>query len=264
MADGSVTIGVVLDTAAFTASVSGIQGQLSGLAASINQSLTNAFSGAAVDASLVAAIANLAAGVTAASGSVEAAMTALAASASTAFAGGGWGEAGSMAAQGIAGGISSGGGAVIAAVQSVANQALSAFTSGSWSSIGHDMMSGVAAGVRAAGDDVTAAINSVAREAEESIKKYYDIKSPSGRMRDEVGVMISRGIAEGILSGAGFVNRAMETVGIGTEHARRTESGTSGYGNRSLTQNIYLRDNDASPYKTARRIKRESEAMFRN
>ena len=46
MADGSGTIGVALDTAAFAASVSGIQGQLTGLATSINQSLTNAFSGA--------------------------------------------------------------------------------------------------------------------------------------------------------------------------------------------------------------------------
>ncbi|MBO5127730.1 MAG: hypothetical protein J6D10_09185 [Clostridia bacterium] len=264
MADGSVTIGVVLDTAAFAASVAGIQGQLSGMAVSINQSLTNAFSGAAVDASLVAAIANLAAGVTAASGSVEAAMTALALSASAAFANGGWSEAGSLAAQGIAGGVSSGGGAVIAAVQAVANQALAAFSSGTWSSIGHDMMSGIAAGVRAAGAEVTAAINSVAREAEEAVKQYYDIKSPSGLMRDEVGVMISRGIAEGILSGAGFVNRAMETVGSGAERIRRAESGTFGYGSRSVTQNIYLRDNDASPYKTARRIRRESEAMFRN
>lgn len=262
MADGSVTIGVVLDTAAFAASVSGIQGQLTGLAASINQSLTNAFSGASVDASLVAAIANLAAGVTAASGSVEAAMTALAVSASAAFVGSGWSEAGSMAAQGIAGGISSGGGAVVSAVQAVANQALSAFTAGTWSSIGHDIMSGVASGIYAAGAEVTAAINEVASQAEAAVKTYYDIKSPSGLMRDEVGVMISRGIAEGILSGAGFVNRAMETVGAGAERIRRTETGA--FGTRSVTQNIYLRDNDASPYKTARRIKRESEAMFRN
>jgi len=264
MADGSVTIGVVLDTAAFAASVSGIQSQLSGLAVSINQSLTNAFSGASVDASLVAAIANLAAGVTAASGSVEAAMTALAVSASAAFVSSGWSEAGSLAAQGIAGGVSSGGGAVISAVQSVADQALSAFSAGTWSSIGHDMMSGVASGIYAAGAEVVAAINSVASQAESAVKEYYDIKSPSGLMRDEVGVMISRGIAEGILSGAGFVNRAMETVGSSTERFRRTEAGAFGYGNRSVTQNIYLRDDDASPYKTARRIKRESEAMFRN
>ena len=262
MADGSVTIGVALDTAAFAASVSGIQGQLSGMAASINQSLTNAFSGASVDASLVAAIANLAAGVTAASGSVEAAMAALAVSASAAFAGNGWGEAGALAANEIAGGVSAGGGAVVAAVQSVANQALSAFSAGTWSSIGADMMSGIASGIYAAGAEVVAAINAVASQAEDAVKEYYDIQSPSGLMRDEVGVMISRGIAEGILSGAGFVNRAMEQVGSGTERVRRTDFGTTG--NRSVTQNIYLRDSDTSPYKTARRIRRESEAIFRN
>ncbi len=133
---------------------------------------------------------------------------------------------------------------------------------GVWEAIGEDMMSGIVSGIYAAGTEVITAIRSVARQAETAVKEYYDIRSPSGLMRDEVGVMISRGIAEGILSGAGFVNRAMETVGAGAERIRRTENGVSG--NRSVTQNIYLRDNDASPYKTARRIRRESEAIFRN
>ncbi len=133
---------------------------------------------------------------------------------------------------------------------------------GTWEAIGEDMMSGIASGIYAAGTEVITAIRSVARQAEMAVKEYYDIRSPSGLMREEVGVMISRGIAEGILSGAGFVNRAMETVGAGTERVRRAENGA--VGNRSVTQNIYLRDSDSSPYKTARRIRRESEAMFRN
>ncbi len=262
MADGSVTIGVVLDTAAFSASVAAVQGQITGLAASINQSLANAFSGATIDASLVTAITNLAAGVTAASASVEQAMLGLAASASGAFVNGGWTEAGTMAANEIAAGVSAGAGAVISAVQSIANMAVSAFSAGSWSSIGTDMMSGIADGIREAGAEVVSAINSVASEAETAVKQYYDIQSPSALMRDEVGVMISRGIAEGILSGAGFVSGAMETVGRGADRVRMTETG--GTAGRNVTQNIYLRDSDSSPYKTARRIKRESEAIFRN
>lgn len=261
MADGSVTIGVILDTAAFAASVAAVQGQVTSLAAGINQSLANAFSGATIDASLVAAVANLAAGVLAASANVEAAMNVLAVQATNAFVGGGWTEAGIGAANAIAGGITSGGGAVTAAVQAIAQSAVSAFSAGAWSSIGSDMMAGIASGIRAAGAEVVSAINQVAGEAETAVKEYYDIQSPSALMRDEVGVMISRGIAEGILSGSGFVRSAMDSVGRQADRVRMTgNTGSAG----TVTQNIYLRDSDASPYKTARRIRRESEAIFRN
>ena len=188
-------------------------------------------------------------------------MAGLASSSTAAFVGGGWSEAGGMAADQIVGGISAGSGAVVSAVQSLVYAAVSAFHSGNWASIGYDMMAGIASGIYAAGAEVVSAINSVANQAETAVKQYYDIQSPSGLMRDEVGVMISRGIAEGILSGAGFVSRAMETVG---QNADRVHLNDSTAGNRSVTQNIYLRDSDASPYRTARRIKRESEAMFRN
>lgn len=78
-------------------------------------------------------------------------------------------------------------------------------------------------------------------------------------MRDEVGVMISRGIADGILSGVGYIGGAVEAVGQSTERVRISDGIRSG----NVTQNIYLRDSDNSPYRTARRIKRESEAIFR-
>jgi len=216
MADGSVTIGVVLDTAAFAASIAAMQGQLS----------------------------------------------AMALSAASMFVNSGWAEAGQLAASAMAGGITAGGGMVAAAVQSVSQAALAAFDSGGWSSVGANIMSGIASGIYAAGAEVIAAINTVSRNTEEAVKEYYAIRSPSALMRDEVGVMISRGIAEGILSGAGFVSGAMESVGRGADRVRLTE-GASG-GGRSVTQNIYLRDSDASPYRTARRIRRESEAIFRN
>ena len=262
MADGSVTIGVALDTAAFSASVAGIQGQISAMAANVNQTLATAFSGASIDSSLITAISSLAAGITAASAGVVSAMSSLANAATEAFANAGWAGAGSAASEGIASGVSSGAGAVLSTVQSISQSAIAAFSSGSWSSIGSQMMSGIAAGIYAAGAEVVAAINAVASQAEAAVKAYYDIQSPSALMRDEVGVMISRGIAEGILSGAGFVNREMESVGRGADRVRFSETGTAG--TRSVTQNIYLRDSDASPYKTARRIKRESEAIFRN
>ncbi|MBQ9718982.1 MAG: hypothetical protein IJV76_13410, partial [Clostridia bacterium] len=170
-------------------------------------------------------------------------------------------EAGLLSAAALTGGISSGGGSVVSAAQSIARSAAASFDEGPWSSIGTNMMSGIAEGIYAAGAEVVAAIREVAREAEEAVKEYYAIRSPSALMRDEVGVMISRGIAEGILSGAGFVRGAMENVGRSADRVRMTEGSPAG--GRSVTQNIYLRDNDVSPYKTARRIRRESEAVFR-
>jgi hypothetical protein len=231
------------------------------MAADINQSLNGAFSGAAVDASLTAAIANLAGSVAASSAGVVQAMASLASSASAAFAAGGWTEAGMTSANLLAGGITSGGGAVASAVQAISRTASAAFDNSSWYGIGNSMMSGIAAGIYAAGAEVSAAIRSVSAEAEEAVKTYYDIRSPSGLMRDEVGVMISRGIAEGILSGSEFVRGAMDSVGRGADRVRMTDGASGG---RSVTQNIYLRDSDVSPYRTARRIRRESEAIFRN
>ena len=101
------------------------------------------------------------------------------------------------------------------------------------------------------------AIERVARDAERAVKEYYRISSPSGLMRDEVGVMISRGIAEGIVSGSSYVSSAMEKVyptGV-----KQKESVSGG----GVTQNIYLRENEQSPYLTAKRIRKESEAVFR-
>ncbi|MGN1346535.1 MAG: hypothetical protein ACI4V1_07095 [Eubacteriales bacterium] len=264
MADGSVTIGVVLDTAAFSASAAAMQGQVSSLAAGINQSLANAFSGASIDASLVAAIERLAAGVLGASASVEQAMQSLAVSSAAAFADSGWAEAGQNAAGAIAGGISAGGGTVAAAVRAIAESAAASFGGSAWTSVGSEMMEGIASGIRMAGAEVVAAIQQVSGEAENAVKEYYDIRSPSGLMRDEVGVMISRGMAEGILSGADFVRRAMESVGQEAQTTRRSGKEDGSVWGGSVTQNIYLRDSDASPYRTARRIRRESEAVFRN
>ena len=156
--------------------------------------------------------------------------------------------------------MTSGGAAVAQAVSGIASQAAGAFSAGGWYGVGASMMQGVAEGVRAAGAEVTAAIRAVSAEAEAAVKSYYAIASPSRLMRDEVGVMISRGIAEGITDGAPYVREAMSGAWSGV---RGSGAGVVQEGGRSVTQNIYLRDTDASPYRTARRIRRESEAMFR-
>ena len=98
----------------------------------------------------------------------------------------------------------------------------------------------------------------VTLQTENAVREHFKINSPSALMRDEVGVMISRGIAEGITDGAGFIGRAVDGV-----YAGYGEKLTAVQNGGSVTQNIYLRDSDTSPYQTARRIRRESEAAQR-
>ncbi|MBQ3707691.1 MAG: hypothetical protein II889_07250 [Clostridia bacterium] len=235
--DGSVTIGVGLDLASFTQSLASLESELSAVGPRIVSALTASLGGDGL-VSVVAAAA---------------------AACVSAFVGAGWEGAGASAGASLASGISSSGAAVASAVSSLASQAAGAFSGGGWYGIGASMMQGVAAGVRAAGAEVTAAIRAVSAEAEAAVKSYYAIASPSRLMRDEVGIMISRGIAEGITDGAPYVREAMS----GAWNVRGSMGSPVQDGNRSVTQNIYLRDTDASPYRTARRIRRESEAMFR-
>lgn len=261
MADGSVVIGVALDTASFTQSAAMLEMQIRDLGVRINASLSQSFASEGISASMVSVINGVSQAVELMAQSITTSMQTAAASAAQAFAGAGWESAGAMAAASLANGISGGGGAVSSAARAVASQAEAAFSQGSWSSIGYNIMSGVASGILAAGAEVIAAIRKVAEEANAALKSYYKISSPSALMRDEVGVMISRGIAEGILAGSGYVGSAMSAVYGGTEVGRMSSPQQSG--GRAVTQNIYLKDDTNSPYRTARRIRRESEAIFR-
>lgn len=261
MADGSIVIGVALDTSSFSASATSLEFQIRELGTRINTSMAQAFAADGISASMAQALAGVSESVTAMAENISSTMQNTATAAIASFTGAGWSSAGTQAVSAISSGISSGGGAVTSAVSSIASQAISAFQSSGWSSIGGNIMSGVASGIRSAGDEVVSAIKQVAEEANTALKAYYQISSPSRLMRDEVGVMISRGIAEGILDGSPFVSGAMNSV-YGVTAMSGVSSVSQGSG-RAVTQNIYLRDETNSPYRTARRIRRESEAIFR-
>ena len=256
MADGSVVIGVQLDTAAFAASAVQLENQIMTLGTRLNASLTASLAGTGVGESMTGAFLSITA---AASSMAENLRAAVASGAVSAFASAGWNQAGTTAMNQMAAGVRSGGTGVTSAVRDITSQLRSALDSGSWASAGQNMMHSVAAGIRSAGADVIAAIRQVSAQTENAVKEHFRISSPSALMRDEVGVMISRGIADGITGGASFVGRAVESVYSGTKE-KITAPGTPG---RSVTQNIYLRDSDTSPYQTARRIKKESEAAAR-
>lgn len=262
MADGSVVIGVSLDTSSITASASSLEFQIRELGSRINTSMAQAFAADGISASMAQAMAGVSQTVTMLAENIAVTMQNAATNAISAFTGAGWSAAGSQAASLLTGGISSGGGAVTSAVGNIASQAAGAFSGGGWSSIGYNIMSGVASGILSAGAEVVAAIRKVSEEASAAVKSYYQISSPSALMRDEVGVMISRGIAQGILDGSSFVNSAMNSVYQGTA-VGGIQSTAAPQSGRTVTQNIYLKDDTASPYRTARRFRRESEAIFR-
>lgn len=259
MADGSVVIGVELDTAAFSASAARMEGQIMTLGSRLNASLTASLAGTGTADGMSAVFAGITASASAMAQTLAASMRTAAANAITAFTGAGWSQAGTAAGNALSGGIRAGSGSISIAVRDAADTARTAFSGGSWSSVGTNMMSGIASGIRSAGAEVIAAIRAVSEQTEFAVKDYFQIQSPSVTMRDEVGVMISRGIAEGITGGASFVEQAVSSLYGGT---RESLTGTAGNA-RPVTQNIYLRDSDTSPYRTARRIKRESEAAAR-
>ena len=76
-----------------------------------------------------------------------------------------------------------------------------------------------------------------------------------------------RSMEAGISAGEGYIRSALNHI---SGNPASSVDMTGGYGTNGfsakgnqITQNIYLRENDPSPYKTARAIRRESEAMLR-
>jgi|GEM_PF-1911790 len=260
MADGSVVIGVGLDTADFARQLASLESQVSQIGARINQTMISSVAGNNIGTSFASSLQTLTQAALNVSAQVALIIDNMAHQCLTVFSAVGWEEGGRAAMSKIGDGITSGRLAVNTAFALAAADATSHFNNGSWTSIGHNIISGIAAGIRDAGGEVVAAIREVSERADSAVRDYYEIASPSALMRDEVGVMISRGMAEGILDGSGFVGNAMESVWSPTNSAGFGDiSQRSG----SVTQNIYLRDDDSSPYRTARRIRRESEAIFR-
>ncbi len=258
MADGSVVIGVQLDTAAFAASAAQLEIQIMTLGTRLNTSLTAALAGAGVGDGLTGAFMGITGAAASMAENLRSIIAGAASGAIFAFVGAGWNEAGSAAMTGLAEGVRTGSTGVTGAVREMASQARSALDGMGWSSVGQNMMNGIADGVRQAGAEVISAIREVSRQTENAVKEHFQIHSPSALMRDEVGVMISRGIAEGITGGASFINSAVSSVYSGAKE-KLIPASSGG----TVNQHIYLRDSDTSPYQTARRIKRESEAAMR-
>lgn len=255
--DGNVSIGVTLDTSSVISTVSSLEARLN----TFGNGIADALSSPVVSLSLATAVNNKISEMTAAvnSGSVRVrqAMTTLANTTIQAFTSAAWSGSGSSAVGSVANGIISSGNAVTSAFRRISDNAISTIRSSSWRAVGESISDGIASGIISSGGEVVRAIEQVSRSAERAVKSYYKISSPSALMRDEVGVMISRGIAEGITGGSSYVSSAMEKV-YPTNKLKGGSTSSS-----TVTQNIYLRESDSSPYLTAKQIRKESEAVLR-
>lgn len=88
----------------------------------------------------------------------------------------------------------------------------SAFTSVGWGSVGSGIISGIVGGIKGAASSLASAAASAAKSALNAAKSALGINSPSSVFRDQVGRMIPAGMALGIYSGMGAVDRAINAM----------------------------------------------------
>lgn len=117
---------------------------------------------------------------------------------------------GAAAASSLSGGISSGSSDVSGAATSVISAAQAAMRIGGWYNLGYNIASGVAQGVYGGSYLISQAARSAAQSALSSAKSTLGVHSPSRVFRDEVGQMITAGMAEGITLGAPKATAAVE------------------------------------------------------
>ena len=98
-------------------------------------------------------------------------------------------------------GIRSGTSNAAGAATDVAASAYAGASQYDFSNIGYNMSAGIARGIYAGKSMAVEAAGNVAASAVAAAKSAAVIQSPSRKMRDEVGVMLSRGMAEGITDG---------------------------------------------------------------
>ena len=90
---------------------------------------------------------------------------------------------------------------LLAAVPTIFISMVRAFMSVDWLSIGRNIINGIGEGIRRFASILWNAAKSAASGALNAVKGLLGIHSPSRVFRDQVGVMISRGIAVGIANG---------------------------------------------------------------
>ena len=101
---------------------------------------------------------------------------------------------------------------LVGKIPSIISSIKNAFTSVNWGSVGLNIIRGIASGIASAAGDLVNAAVKAAKNALDFVKKALGIHSPSRVFRDEVGVMVGRGMALGIDDSAHVVSRSMDSL----------------------------------------------------
>lgn len=155
-------------------------------------------------------------------------------------------SAGSSSGSSYASGVSGAAGSAKTAGAYLAKSALSGSQISGWYTVGYNMAYGMANGVYGGAYLVSSAARYAAKQAYYAACAYLGINSPSKLFRDEVGLMIGEGMAEGILASSKTVDNAVTSLGLGALNAVNSNMALgSGMGSVSnstynLTPTVYV------------------------
>lgn len=104
---------------------------------------------------------------------------------------------------------------LIGKIPAIVRSIWNGFTSVNWGEVGMNIITGIASGVTSAAGKLVDAAVGAAKNALNWVKDKLGIHSPSRVFRDQVGVMIGRGMAEGIDQSQRIVNRSLDRIAAG-------------------------------------------------
>lgn len=116
-------------------------------------------------------------------------------------------------------------------IASKLSSALSSVTTSTsnWSNIGKNIVNGLKSGINNAWSSLTRTVNNLFNGLSSGVKRLLGIRSPSRVFRDEIGLMIGLGMAEGITDSKPMVFKSMEDLNNGLMNGLTPYSGMSGY-----------------------------------
>lgn len=97
---------------------------------------------------------------------------------------------------------------LVAALPQIIKAIWDGLTSVDWGNLGWNVIQGIKNGLLNAGGAIKDAILGLAKSAWNAVKSFFGISSPSKLMRDTVGVMVGRGLANGIIGSTKTVTDA--------------------------------------------------------
>lgn len=99
---------------------------------------------------------------------------------------------------------------ILVAAQKLINSIVTSFWDIDWEGVGKDVVNGIIDGLASMGGVLWDAAKNLARKALDSMLSFFDIHSPSKKVRDQVGKPIALGMAEGMEDAPGIDTASKE------------------------------------------------------